>query len=466
MRLRLLLSFALVVLVSVASVVLVARQNAVTEVGQFMFAGGMSNAQDLVSSLENYYQDHGSWQGVDSLFVNLEQGMGMGGMMGQWLRLTDASGNLLVDTAAQPVGKLGMADLAQATPLHSGQSVVGYLLAQSAMGFNLGDQSRLVSRLSSGALTAGLVGGGVSLLLALLLAYGLARPVNALTRAAGRLAEGDLSHRVAVRGKGELADLARSFNHMADSLERAETGRRAMTADIAHELRNPLAVQRAHLEALQDGVYPLAPGSLQPILDQNLLLTRLVEDLRTLALAESGQLRLERAPTELPALVEQVAARFVPQVEARRIQMSVSGINQEGVSVPISIDPGRVEQILSNLLSNALRYTPDGGSIDLFLNRSGNSLQVTLRDSGPGIPTEALPHIFERFYRADRSRSRTEGGTGLGLAIARQLAEAQGGTLTATNNPQGGAAFTLTLPVTQVIAREPKLSSEASNENK
>lgn len=453
MRLRLLLSFALVVLVSVFSMVLVVQYTATNEVGQFMFAGGMSNTQDLVTSLEAYYQTHGSWQGVDSLFASAGHGMGRGGMMqsgglmGQRLRLADASGSLIVDTATPSGGKLGATELEQAIPIHSGQNVVGYLLAQSMMGFNRGDQSRLVSRLSNGALIAGLVGGGVSLLLSLLLAYGLLKPVGALTQAAGQLAEGDLSQRVTVRGSGELAVLARSFNHMADSLESAEASRRAMTADIAHELRNPLAVQRANLEALQDGVYPLTLQALQPILEQNLLLTRLVEDLRTLALAESGQLRLERAQTELPALVERVVARFEPQAMIRGIRMNIRGKTQENVSTPIFIDPGRVEQILNNLLSNALRYTPDGGSIEISLERATGSLQVTVHDSGPGIPTEALPHIFERFYRFDRSRSRAAGGTGLGLAIARQLAEAQGGALTAANHPLGGASFTLTLPV-------------------
>jgi signal transduction histidine kinase len=231
---------------------------------------------------------------------------------------------------------------------------------------------------------------------------------------------------------------------MADALQSAEESRRAMTADIAHELRNPLAVQRANLEALQDGIYPLTPENLTPILEQNLLLTRLVEDLRTLALADSGHLNLERSPTLLRDCVQRVVEQFSPQADSRGIAIQWSARED---CPPVNVDAGRIEQIIGNLLSNALRYTPQGGKIWLDLTCTGEQIQLTVRDSGPGIPVEALPHVFERFFRADRSRSRAEGGSGLGLAIARRLAEAHGGSLTAANHPQGGALFTLTLPL-------------------
>jgi signal transduction histidine kinase len=231
---------------------------------------------------------------------------------------------------------------------------------------------------------------------------------------------------------------------MAESLERAEQSRRAMTADIAHELRNPLAVQRANLEAMQDGVYPLTAEGLEPVLEQNRLLTRLVEDLRTLALADAGQLALERTSTDIVGLVRRVVERFNPTASARQVSLRLDF--PEAALLPLPLDPLRVEQILGNLLSNALRYTPDGGQISLSLAATPGGATLSVRDSGPGIPPEALPHLFERFYRADKARSREGGGSGLGLAIARQLAEAHGGTLTAANHPQGGALFLLNLP--------------------
>jgi signal transduction histidine kinase len=221
-----------------------------------------------------------------------------------------------------------------------------------------------------------------------------------------------------------------------------------MTADIAHELRNPLAVQRANLEALQDGVYPLTPANLQPVLEQNLLLSHLVDDLRTLALAESGQLKMEFTPTDLPDLAQRVVDRFEPQANANHITVQISlDIDPQNPLPLLNVDPMRIEQILNNLLSNALRYTPQGGQIMMAISQTRQNVLLTVHDSGTGIPTEALPHIFERFYRIDRSRSRSEGGSGLGLAIARELAEAQSGTLTASNHPKGGAVFTLTLPL-------------------
>lgn len=455
MRLRLFLSFALIVLVSVTSVSLIARHSAASEVRAYMFRGGVAGEEGLTSALENYYQAHGTWQGAETLLApqgsgrgksgDQGKGHGIGPMMGQRLRLADAEGNLVLDTAETgPTRQLTNAEKMTAIPIEMDGQTVGYLLGQGGMGFSHIDERNLLNRLNRAALMAGLIAGGLSLLLALLLAYRLLRPVRELTGAARRLGQGDLSQRVQVSGSDELAVLGRTFNHMADSLQQAEESRRAITADIAHELRNPLAVQRANLEALQDGIYPLSTESLEPILEQNLLLTRLVEDLRTLALAEAGQLKLERTATDLIALVERVLERFKPQVSGQNVDLQL----QPASNLPtVCIDPMRVEQILNNLLSNALRYTPQGGWILVNVESMSHGVQLSVRDSGPGISPDALPYVFDRFYRADRSRSRSEGGTGLGLAIARQLAEAHGGKLTAANHPQGGAVLTLELPL-------------------
>jgi signal transduction histidine kinase len=376
---------------------------------------------------------------------------GMGAMMGQRLRLADASGNILLDSGDQnPTGKLSNAERNSALPVEVDGQVVGILLAEGGVGANQVAERFLLNRLSTAAITAGLIAGGLALLLALFLTYSLMRPVRALTRAARRLGTGDLSQRVQVTGNDELAVLGSAFNHMADSLQQAQASRRSMTADIAHELRNPLAVQRANLEALQDGVFPLTPQALEPVLEQNLLLTRLVDDLRTLALAEAGQLMLERRPADLAALVERLVERYKPQAAQRQVTLrfdnALSSEAGTGALALVEIDPLRVEQILNNLFSNALRFVPLDGEIVIGLARTDAQLQVSVRDSGPGIPAAALPHVFERFYRADRSRSRSEGGSGLGLAIALHLAEAHGGTLLAANHPQGGAVFTLSLP--------------------
>lgn len=447
MRLKLFLSFTLIVLVSVSLVAVIARRGAVNEVRSFMFRGGMYGLSDLTISLENYYYTNGTWKGVQSIFNPVRGGMpSMGGMMNQRLLLADASGSVLADTQAALIGnKLTTSELAAAIPLSVNGRTVGYLFAVGGVGISQVNQQAVLSRLNRGVLLAGMVAGALGLILALGLAYTLLRPVRALTFAAQKLAEGDLSHRVEVSGDDELATLGHTFNQMADSLQQAEEARRAMTADIAHELRTPLAVQRANLEALQDGVYPLTAENLAPVIEQNYLLTRLVEDLRTLALADAGQIELERTPTDLTSLVERVLERFQPQAGSQQVRLTLTP--PAGPIPEISADPIRLEQVLTNLLSNAMRYTPTGGQIELSLSSTDDSVRLRLHDSGPGIPEQALPYIFERFYRVDKSRTRAEGGTGLGLAIARQLARLHGGDLTATNHTSGGALFTLILPV-------------------
>jgi two-component system OmpR family sensor kinase/two-component system sensor histidine kinase BaeS len=458
MRIRLILSFVLIVLVAVLLVVFLARQNAATEVRAFMYRGGMSGTDGLVSSLADYYRQRGSWKGVESLLVmpghsygrgpgGQSSGMGQGMMMGQRLRLADAQGEMVFDSGdANSTGSLSGAEMRNAIPVELSGRTVGYLLAEGGMGYNRAAETFLLNRLTTAALTAGLIAAGLSMLLALFLAYQLMRPVREMTQAARRLGEGDLAQRVRVSGNDELAILGRTFNSMASSLQQAAESRRALTADIAHELRTPLAVQRAHLEALQDGVYPLVVDNLAPIAEQNLLLTRLVDDLRTLALADAGQLALERLPTDMLALAVRVVERFQPHARARQIDLTLAANGERLADITWTVDAQRIEQILGNLLSNALRHTPQGGQIQVDLLVSAGAVRVSVQDSGPGIPQEALPHVFERFYRADRARSRAEGGSGLGLAIARHLAEAHGGTLTAANHPLGGAVFTLTLP--------------------
>jgi two-component system, OmpR family, sensor histidine kinase BaeS len=454
MRLRFFLAFALVALVSILSLVLLVRLTTQREVTAFMFRGGMSGTIDLVAELEAYYQENGGWEGVEALFIipgghgRMGQGhgrQGMAGMMNQRLILADANGELIVDSNdPQASGSLEEAQLQSAIELLNENRTVGYLLPEGGVAFQAGDQTLLTQRLDNAARVAALIAGGLSLLLSLLLAYTLLRPVHDLTGAARTLASGQLSHRVKVRGDDELAALGQAFNRMAESLQQAEQSRQDMTADIAHELRTPLAVQRAHLEAIQDGIYPLTLETLEPVLEQNHTLARLVEDLRTLALADAGQLKLNCSHQDLEELAAHVVERFQPQANARKVELRLEPASEPLPAV--SIDRTRIEQVITNLITNALRYTPEGGSIILQLERQPGAALLSIRDSGPGIPPEALPHVFERFYRAGHSRSREEGGTGIGLAIARQLAEAHQGQLEASNHLAGGALFTLWLP--------------------
>ncbi|RME06284.1 MAG: HAMP domain-containing protein, partial [Anaerolineae bacterium] len=313
MRLRLFLAFALIALIAIVGMVLGARLNTAHAVENFMYRGGAQGVERLVSDLENHYRQYGTWQGSERLFeASPPAGPRMGGRgMGQHLTLFDAQGNPIFDNRGQrPAAPL---DEDAAIALQVNGAVVGYLLPEGMMSLPPAWGEQLLERLNQAALPVALITVGVALVLAFLLAETLMRPIRQLTAAARQLAQGDLSQRVQVRGGDEIGILGQTFNQMAESLQQAEARRRALTADIAHELRTPLAVQRAHLEALQDGVYDLTPENLLPVVEQNHLLARLVEDLRTLALADAGQLRLERVEVDLCSLVERVLASFEPQ---------------------------------------------------------------------------------------------------------------------------------------------------------
>ena len=450
MRLRLILSFLLIVLVAIFSVTVIVRRQSVAAVQNFIYRGGISGTEKLVENLENYYALNESWQGVDTLFQRHGRGLGAGqnnsGMPSQKLQLADNEGKIVVDTGinTRPTGRLGSTEQERAIKLKVAGETVGYLLPEgNALISQIATQG-LVTRINQAAITAAVFASFIALLVALYLSYRLLRPIRELTGAANQLASGNLDQRVPVRGDDELAKLASTFNHMATSLQQAEIRRRALTADIAHELRTPLAVQRAHLEALEDGIYDLTLESLKPIEEHNILLTRLVDDLRMLALADSGQLELVRTSTDFPALIQRVAARLKPQAGERQIEIQLT---LDESCPPLSLDAQRIEQILNNLFDNALRYTPDSGMIRVELSKTREQCVLKVRDSGPGIPADDLVHVFERFYRADKARSRVDGGTGLGLSIAKKIAQAHGGDLTASNHPEVGAVFTLALPI-------------------
>jgi signal transduction histidine kinase len=293
-----------------------------------------------------------------------------------------------------------------------------------------------------------LTAGAISLVLVLLFALQITAPVRQMQKAAGAIARGDLSQRVPVRSRDELGDLALTFNHMAGSLAAAETQRRQLLADIAHELRNPMAVIQANAEAMQDGVLPLDLVQVNTIHAETLLLGRLIEDLRLISLAEAGELRLDRAETDLANLLYLVADRIRPQCQQKKIALEL--VIPENLP-PVIGDKDRITQVVNNLVGNALRYTPDGGVINIRAEAVAGGAAVSVTDNGSGIAAEDLPWIFDRFYRVDKSRTRASGGSGLGLAIVKQLVAAHGGQVSAVSPVTGdarkpGTRITFTLP--------------------
>jgi signal transduction histidine kinase len=283
----------------------------------------------------------------------------------------------------------------------------------------------------------------------------LSAPLGDLLEASERLAQGDYSVRLAAVGPPEIRSLVQALNSMADRLQADDAQRRTLLADITHELRTPLTVIQGNLEGMLDGIYPADAAHLGSLLDETRLLTRLVDDLRTLALAESGALRLNKEPTDLAVLIHDTVATFRPQADAAQLSLIVEVAGDPPL---ISLDPERMRQVLQNLIANALRYTPPGGSITIryavqfasedpptavtLLSEQATHILLTVQDSGLGIPESDLPHIFDRFYK-----TRDSTGMGLGLPIARQLVEAHGGVITAFSSPAQGARFEISLPL-------------------
>jgi signal transduction histidine kinase len=288
-----------------------------------------------------------------------------------------------------------------------------------------------------GALAAGLV----ALIATAAVAGRILGPVEQLTRAARRLADGDLQQRVAVASRDEVGDLARAFNRMADALERQEHLRRQMVTDVAHDLRTPLTNILGQLEAIQDGLLQPSGEVLASLQEEVLFLTGLVRDLQDLSLAEAGALRLEAVPLEVRAEVGRVIEALHPAgAGGPRIE---NGAPERLVAFA---DPVRFRQIVRNLLANALVHAGPGGAVEVGARLAGADVEVSVRDDGPGIAPEHQPHVFERFYRADGSRDRASGGAGLGLAIVKKLVQLQGGAVRVESRPGEGATFRFTIP--------------------
>jgi signal transduction histidine kinase len=267
-------------------------------------------------------------------------------------------------------------------------------------------------------------------------------PVGDLIEASGRVEAGDFSTRVPETGLREVRALARAFNAMSARLEEAEQERRSALADVSHELRTPLTVIQGNLEAIIDGVYPADPAHLEPILAETRILERLIEDLRTLTLAEAGSLVLHREPTDLRALLTDVAVSYRGQAEQAGIALAVTAAHDLPT---LELDPARIREVIANLLTNALRHTPRGGTVKVSAAVADDHVEVTVHDTGSGILADQLDRIFDRFYRSPDSP-----GSGLGLPIAKSLVEAHGGTIDARSPVSEGTTVRFTLPATPV----------------
>ena len=447
--------------------------------------------------LSVYYEGHGGWGGVQDYVLKIteapDQKFGRAPRDPQRYLVFDQEDKVIADTAHKALGKplaefpIDNMIVKQWQEIKVGGQTVGHYwqdLRPIAM------DGKLAKTIGTSIIKAMLIGliltSLVALLLGLLLTRHFTKPLNHLMDAVRKVGKGDLSSRVEVKGNGDIAILARDFNRMTEQLTRNEEVRRNMVADIAHELRTPLAVILGKLESIQEGVLPSTPETILPIQDETLRMIRLVRDLQQLSLAEAGKLPMALQAVNLRQIVERITEQFAIEFEERGLKVEVVG------DVPDVIgDTDRLTQVFVNLIGNALLHTSPGGSLrvllaeaekpaeegmiedetthrllDVFRHKgekmqkteevnckedktttTSSWVQVAVEDSGEGIPEEELEHIFDRFYRVDKARERENGGTGLGLAIAKEFIQAHGGVIQVQSKQGGGSCFRIFLPV-------------------
>jgi signal transduction histidine kinase len=404
---------------------------------------------EILSEASDYYAATGSWDGFQA---SLEQRRGPGGSGHSMPPITlEDAGGLVVFSSVPGYGTGQMVsedDKSTALPVEVDGNTVGYIrFIENSRSGNEREtpEEEFLAGVDRAILWSAAAAAGLALLLGAILASTISRPVRELTAATKAVAGGELGHQVPVRTKDEIGELAQSFNQMSADLAHSNQLRRQMTADIAHDLRTPLSVILGYSEALADGKLPGTPETFDAMYRQAQHLNRLIEDLRTLTLADAGQLSLVRRPVEPRGLLEHTALAYLPAAEAGGVNLVVEEV--DAPLIPVDLD--RILQVLGNLVSNALRHTPYGGQVSLSAAQENGYVLLRVRDTGPGIPVEDLPHIFERFYRGDKTRE-ANGASGLGLAIARSLVEAHNGRITA-ENVTGGAQFVIALPVASKV---------------
>lgn len=448
LRFRLLVAFTLAILLAIGATFVFVGLATRSAIRQFQEEGSQIYASRVERILSSYYLKQGDWTGVQPFVEQMEA------QRGQHIMLIGSEGEVVADSQGNMMGEEYQPHMFEKPFPFSGRrlqlpgevEIFGTVYISPRSETDLTRPTRLIGPISAFLLWGVLIAVAIGLIMTFFLSRRILAPVRVLSSAAHRLGQGDFSQRVEVADKGELGELARTFNSMASDLERAEQLRRNMVADVAHELRTPLSNLRGYLEAVRDGVVTPDAKTIRLLDEEASLLSRLVNDLQELSLAEAGELKMVIEPQDITELINQTAGATREQAKAKGISLSIDLPE----SLPaVSIDSQRIAQVLHNLLENALAHTASGDSITVAAGHLDEWVEVSVSDTGRGIAEEELPNIFERFYRVDKSRSRSTGGSGLGLTIARRLVEAHGGRITARSEPGKGSRFSFTVPVSE-----------------
>ncbi len=401
---------------------------------------------EMVTDLVDYYEENGSWEGVQE--TGFSGRPSRGGLndpeRGGILLIVDNEEQVVVGPRELIGTTLRISEQQEGLPLEVDGEVVGWMLINIPKpGDERSPEGDFIDRLNKNVIVSALIATSLALIIGIVLARTISHPISDLQAATRIVAEGNLGYQVPVVGKDELGQLGHSFNQMSADLAQSNALRRQMTADIAHELRNPLSVILGYTEALSDEKLEGEAATFQVMHEEVLHLQRLIEDLRTLSLADAGELSLVKQPITPAALLAHVATAHNLLAAEKQVALEVQAA--EGLP-EISVDPDRIVQVLGNVVANALRYTPAQGKIKMTAERDSAGITFRVTDTGVGVSEEDLPYIFERFYRVDKARYDNNNESGLGLAIAKSIVEAHGGSISAESTPGKGTTFTILLP--------------------
>jgi len=459
---RLILSFLAIIILTMMLFIVVTNRVVYNRFADLVVRSGTNFANRVVPILERYYAENGSWEGVDELVIgtpgNREMGPGRArqdnsNMMMQRTMLNIpeerfiliAGDKVVLDSNPEGVHINNPENLTKfGTPIMVDGEQVGTFLVASMMGIMSDNQNIFISSVNRALIWV----GSIAVLLVLLVAFwqsrSIVKPLGQMAEAAKKLAKGDYQQNVLVDRNDELGDMANAFNHMAAELAQQSDLRRQMMADVAHELRTPLSVLRIDLESMEDGLMEPTPENVRVLQSEVKYLSNLVEDLRMLSLADSGDLKIEKTPVELNSLVREMVERQQNTARERNIKLSASYLDKE---IFVMGDPLRLSQVMVNLLSNAIQHTPPEHEIKTEINTVHQTAVVAVTNYGTWIKQEDLERIFDRFYRLDSSRNRDQGGSGLGLSIARSLISAHGGKIWAESVNGESTTFRFTIPL-------------------
>ena len=457
LQFRLIASFVLVLALTLSAVSWFVSTAFEAEAEQQQHEREDVRAARVQATFAAYFDAHGSWEGVEPV---LEQASFLYGWR---IVLSDNHGRVLGDSHGQEALRAGEEHEQKASESgeeHEPSSTVGmpvlsdgekvgslrFILDGPPSGESHEEpsESDLITRVNRSLIWTGLAVGGAGVLLIAFISRRVLLPIRSLSAAAVRFGKGDLSQRVAPATRDDVGQLGETFNAMAEELQRTELQRRNLMADIAHELRTPLANVQGYVEAIGDGILQADETTIETLHRQIAHLTGVVEDLRLLTLAEAGALPLYPQPHDTNDILAAAEAAFLPRAKSAGVTIEA---HPSASPLTLLVDRNRVDQVIHNLVENAIRHTPPGGRVTLSTARASGMARITVADSGPGIPPEFLPRLFDRFYRADPSRARATGGVGLGLSIAKQLVEAHGGRLWAESTPGAGSRFIFELPL-------------------